>query len=63
MKVLRLTHISGGGTYCIYDATNCPALLEEITEMQHSEVGEEWGIEVEEMPKEQFDNLPEFIGW
>jgi len=63
MKVLRLTHITGGGTNCIYDATNCPALLEEITEMQYSEEGEEWKITVEEMPQDEFKNLPEFTGW
>ena len=63
MKVLRLTHISGGGTYCIYDATGCPTLLEEITEMQYCEEGEEWKITVEEMPEDKFRELPEFIGW
>jgi len=63
MKVLRLTHISGGGTYCIYDATHCPALLEEITEMQNCEVGEQWQITVEEMPEDKFRELPEFVGW
>jgi len=63
MKVLRLTHITGGGSYCIYDATNCPALLEEITEMQYSEVGEEWKITVKDMSKKAFKKLPEFIGW
>ena len=31
MKVLRLTHVTGGGTCCIYDATNCPSLIEEIS--------------------------------
>jgi len=63
MKVLRLTHITGGGTNCVYDATNCPALLEEITQMRYNEEGEEWQIKVEEMSKETFNNLPEFIGW
>ena len=63
MKVLKLTHITGGGSYCVYDATNCPALLEEITEMQYNEEGEEWKITVEEMPKDEFDKLPEFTGW
>lgn len=63
MKVLKLTHITGGGTNCIYDATNCPALLEEITQMQYNEVGEEWNITVEEMNRKSFDELPEFIGW
>jgi len=66
MKVLRLTHVEnkeGGGANCVYDATNCPALLEEITEMQYSEEGEEWKITVEEMPEEEFKNLPEFTGW
>lgn len=66
MKVLRLTHIEneeGAGVSCIYDATNCPALLEEITQMQYSEVGEEWKIIVEEMPRDEFENLPEFTGW
>ena len=66
MKVLRLTHVEneeGTGNYCFYDATNCAALLEEITEMQYSEEGEEWKIMVEEMPKAEFDALPEFIGW
>ena len=66
MKVLRLTHIEnkdGSGAYCFYDATNCPGLLEEINEMQYCEEGEEWKLTVEEMPKEDFDNLPEFTGW
>jgi len=63
MKVLRLTHITGGGTNCVYDATNCPALLEEITEMQYNEVGEEWKIVMEEMSEDEFKNLPEFTGW
>lgn len=65
MKVLKLTHDERGGegACCIYDATNCPALLEEITEMQYNEVGERWIITVEEMPKAEFENLPEFTGW
>ena len=63
MKVLRLTHITGGGTNCIYDAENCPALLEEIREMQYCETGEEWGITVEEMSTKEFKALPEFTGW
>lgn len=71
MKVLKLTHDEGciidgvpcGDPSCIYDATNCPALLEEITEMQYGEVGERWLITVEEMPQEEFENLPEFTGW
>lgn len=63
MLVLRLTHITGGGTNCVYDATNCPALLEEITEMQYCEAGEEWKITVEEMHLKEFKNLPKFIGW
>jgi len=66
MKVLRLTHVEnneGGGAYCIYDASNCPALLEEITQMQYCEAGEEWKITIEEMPKKEFDALPEFTGW
>jgi len=66
MKVLRLTHIEGcntGNASCVYDATNCPALLEEINEMKYNEVGEEWKINVEEMPKEKFDDLQEFNGW
>ena len=63
MRVLRLTHITGGGMNCVYDATNCSALLEEITEMQYNEDGEEWKITVEDMPEGVFKNLPEFIGW
>ena len=63
MKVVRLTHISGGGTNCVYDARNCPALLEEITEMQHCEAREEWKITVEEMADKEFKSLPEFTGW
>lgn len=66
MKVLRLTHIEnkeGSGHSCIYDAASCPNLLEEITELQYCEVGEEWRITVEEMSEEEFENLPEFAGW
>jgi hypothetical protein len=66
MKVLKLTHLEGDdetGNSCTYDATNCPALLEEITTMQYCEVGERWLITVEEMTKEKFAELPEFTGW
>jgi len=65
MKVLRLTHIEshGEGPYCIYDAEHPDLLLAEITEMQYDEEGEEWKITVEEMPKVEFENLPEFTGW
>ena len=63
MKVLRLTHVTGGGTYCIYDAEHCGTLLEEIAEMRYGEAGEEWKLTVEEMPKVEFDALPEFDGW
>jgi len=66
MKVLKLTHVEnedGSGASCTYDSTNCPALHEEISEFQYCEVGEEWKITVEEMPKSEFENLPEFIGW
>jgi len=63
MKVLRLTHVTGGGTNAVYDAQQCGALLEEIAEMRYGEAGEEWKITVEEMPKEEFDALPEFTGW
>ena len=62
MKVLRLTHISGGG-YCIYDAANCPNLHEEINEMQYCEEGEEWKITVKGMKKKKFNALPRFLGW
>jgi len=63
MKVLRLTYVTGGGAYCIYDATDCPRLLEEITTMQWGEVSDEWKITLEEMKEEDFKNLPEFSGW
>ena len=63
MRILKLTHVTGGGSYCVYDATCCPALLEEITQMQYNEEGEEWKITVEEMPEGEFKNLPEFTGW
>ena len=69
MKVLKLIHIENDneeddvGSWCIYDAQNCPALFEEISTMQYCEVGETWKIIVEEMSKEDFENLPEFIGW
>lgn len=66
VKVLKLTHIEneeGTGASCTYDAANCSALLEEITQMQYCEVGEEWKITVEEMSRGEFDALPEFIGW
>ena len=63
MKVIRLTHITGGGSNCIYDAVNCPALHEEIDEMQYNEAGEEWKLTVEEMSEDEFKALPEFEGW
>jgi len=31
--------------------------------MQYNEEGEEWKITVEEMPEDDFKNLPEFTGW
>lgn len=62
MKVLRLTYVTGGGC-CIYDASDYKSLLEEITEMQYNEVGDEWKITVEEMAANDFNNLPEFAGW
>lgn len=51
------------GSFCIYDAINCPALLEEINQMQYCEAGEKWIITVEEMPIAEFKKLPEFTGW
>ncbi|GAH72773.1 unnamed protein product, partial [marine sediment metagenome] len=39
------------------------SLLEEVSEIQYCEVGERWLITVEEMPQEEFENLPEFDGW
>ena len=66
MKVLKLTHAEradDSGSSCTYDATNCPALLEEIDQMQYCEVGEKWIITVEEMPVAEFKKLPEFTGW
>jgi len=66
MKVLKLTHLEGsnmGNPSCTYDATNCPALLEEINEMRYCEEGESWLITVGEMGEKEFAELPEFIGW
>lgn len=66
MKVLKLTHIEnkdGSGASCTYDAINCPALHGEINELQYCEVGEEWKITVADIPKDEFENLPEFTGW
>ncbi len=67
MKVLRLTHIEikadGSGAYCFYPADDTASLQEEISEMQYSEIGEEWKITVEEMPVAEFKALPEFTGW
>ena len=66
MKVLRLTHAemtNDSGASCVYEATNCPSLLEEINQMQYCEVDEKWIITVEEMAEKEFKELPEFIGW
>lgn len=63
MKVLRLTHISGGGDSCVYKADDCDSLHEEINEMKYCEIGEEWKITVEEMTQSEFEGLVEFIGW
>ena len=63
MKILRLTHVTGGGTNCVYDATQYTSLIDEIDQMQYCEEGEEWKITVEEMPEYEFENLPEFTGW
>lgn len=66
MKVLRLTHserADDSGAFCFYPADKTDSLVEEIREMQYSEVGEKWIITVEEMSEEKFEALPEFAGW
>jgi len=61
MKVIKL-RLHGSGL-CVYDAKDCPALIEEIKEMQYCEVGERWTITIGEMSEKEYNKLPEFIGW
>jgi len=64
MKVIKLVHVSGSGGYMIFDAAKPSGLLGEIELIaSEDEVGEEWGIHVEEMTEQDFENLPEHMGW
>jgi len=63
IKVIKITRNSVCGSY-VLSREEIKNLLNEIEEMfEEDEIGEIVQIELSEMVKEEFYNLPEFTGW
>jgi len=60
MKVYKITMEDGGQPLILSDLK---ALDDLIGSVEYDEVGSKYQIEVIDMPKEEFDNLPEWGGF
>ena len=63
MKVYKLTHLPEilyGETACFYSDESLDGIT---SELEVSEIGEKYQIEVVEMDKQDFAKLPEFEGF
>lgn len=63
MKVFKMSHLPEvlwGETACFFKTES----LDGITaELENADIGESFKLEVVEMSRGEFENLPEFDGW
>ena len=64
MKVIKVSKPSLDSKGYVLDKLQLRTILGEIDAMlDYGEVGDDLLLTIDEMPKEEFDNLDEFTGW